>query len=86
MLSFCVYILSFWVLANEAYEQSLSEIANIKRAIEQETFEKDAALKSSTDLRNMVKKTEGEKLELNRIIQELKQKLSGTLRSHSLHL
>lgn len=75
MFSFCVV---FCVLANEAYELSVSEISNLKRTIEQETFEKDAALKSSTDFRNMVKKSEGEKLELNRINQELKQKISGT--------
>lgn len=66
------------ILSVEAAKQhSLSEILNLKRALGQEAFEKNAAQKAANDLRNMIKKSESEKLEQNHIIQELKQRISG---------
>lgn len=54
-----------------------NEITDLRRAIGQEVFEKEAVQKTSNELRNMVKKAESDKVELNRIIQENKQKISG---------
>lgn len=68
----------YWYFSVEEVKQhNLSEILNLKRALGQEVFEKDAAQKAANDLRNMIKKSESEKLEQNHVIQELKQKISG---------
>ena len=52
----------------------------LKRAINQEVFEKEASQNSATDLRNMVRRVEGEKSDLQHTIQETKQALSGWFR------
>ena len=54
-----------------------NEITDLKRAVGQEVFEKEAVQKTANDLRNMVKRAEGEKVELNRIIQESRQKITS---------
>ena len=58
-----------------------NEITDLRRTIGQEIFEKEAIQKTSNELRNMVKKAEGEKVDLNRIIQEGKQKTAGVVSS-----
>ena len=64
-------------LADEHEEILRAEIADIRRAASQEMFEKEAVLKTANDLRNMVKRLEGEKVELNRLIQDLKARVTG---------
>ena len=64
-------------LADEHEEILRAEIADIRRAASQEMFEKEAVLKTANDLRNMVKRLEGEKVELNRLVQDLKARVTG---------
>lgn len=61
----------------EQRELMRNEITDLRRAIGQEVFEKEAIQKTSNEMRNMVKKAESDKVELNRIIQDCKQKIAG---------
>ena len=55
-----------------------TDITNLKRAVNEEVHEKEAVQKTANDLRNHVKKAEGEKTELSRLLQDARQKISGT--------
>ena len=61
----------------EALQLARGENAELKRALGQETFEKEASHKSCEELRAMVKRAEGERVDLSRVLQELRQKLAG---------
>lgn len=52
-------------------------MTDLRRAIGQEQFEKEAVQKTANDLRNMVMKAESEKTELCRFIQDERQKIGG---------
>jgi hypothetical protein len=67
----------FIFLADELREVAKSEMTDLRRIIGQEQFEKEAVQKTANDLRNMVMKVESEKTDLNRLIQDEKQKLAG---------
>ncbi len=54
--------------------------ADLKRAINEEIHEKEAVQKTAHDLRNIVKKVEGDKMELNRGVQEGRQRIGGQSR------
>jgi len=62
-----------------------NEITDLKRTIGQEIFEKEAVQKTSNELRNMVKKAEGDKVDLSRVIQEGKQKIAGNANIMKYH-
>jgi len=49
----------------------------VKRALYEESYENEAVQKTANDLRNMVKKAEADKADLNRQIQEAKQRIAG---------
>ena len=55
----------------------LKEATDLKRAINEEIHEKESVQKTAHDLRNQVKKAEGEKIEQNRVIQDSKQRIGG---------
>jgi len=67
------------VLAEEQKEVTRSDVTALRLAVGQETFEKDTLQQSCSDLRTQVKRLEAEKAEFSRIIQETKQRISGTL-------
>lgn len=67
----------WYVAADEQKDGLRKEIMSLKRSLAEETYEKDAIQTTSNNLRNMVKKTEGEKLELNRLLQEANQRVTG---------
>lgn len=66
-------------------ESLRKEMMSLKRSLAEETYEKEAIQTTSNNLRNMVKKTEGEKLELNRILQEANQRVTGKSLYYVLH-
>ena len=53
------------------------EINELKRANNEEILEKEAVQKTAADLRNNIKRSEGEKIELNRALQDSKQRGAG---------
>ena len=53
------------------------DIVEVKRALGEEIREKEMVGRTADDLRNKVKKLEGDKTEMGRIIQEAKQKIGG---------
>lgn len=55
-----------------------NEIADLKRVIGQEIYEKEATQSSANELRILLKKADGEKVELNHALQELRQRNAGT--------
>ena len=48
-----------------------------KRVINEEIHEKETVQATANDLRNQVKRSEGEKTELNRLLQEARQRIGG---------
>lgn len=64
-------------LVEEALQLARAEIIELKRTLAQETFEKDASHKSCDELRVMVKKAEGDRVDLSRHLQDMRQRLSG---------
>ena len=52
---------------------------DLKRNINDEIREKEAVAKTAQELRNKVKATEAEKVDLSRNIQELRQRVSSEL-------
>ena len=62
---------------DEHKELMRKDIIDLKRAMNDEIHEKEATQKSANDLRNMVKKAEAEKIELNRSLQDAGQKIAG---------
>jgi len=63
--------------ALEALQLAKAENVELKRAIGQEVFEKEASQQSCEELRGMVKRCEGEKVDLSRLVQDLKQRITG---------
>ena len=53
------------------------EIVEHKRVINEEIHEKETVQATANDLRNQVKRSEGEKTELNRLLQEARQRIGG---------
>ena len=53
------------------------DIVDLKRTMNDEIHEKEATQKAAIDLRNMVKKAEAEKIELNRSLLDAGQKIAG---------
>ena len=65
--------------AGEEQREGLrKEIADLRRALHEERYEKEAVQAGATDLRNMVKRVEAERAELGRLIQEARQRIAGT--------
>ncbi len=56
-----------------------NEMAVLKRAVGQETYEKEAIQASANELRSLLKKSDGEKVEMNHILQETRQRITGKL-------
>ena len=65
-------------LGDEHIELQRKEIIEVKRLLNEEIREKEAVQKTANELRNMVKKAEGEKTELARLLQDSRQKGAGT--------
>ena len=65
---------------DEHKELMRKDIVDLKRAMNDEIHEKEATQKAANDLRNMVKKAEAEKIELNRSLQDAGQKIAGLWR------
>ena len=65
---------------DEHKELMRKDIIDLKRAMNDEIHEKEATQKAANDLRNMVKKAEAEKIELNRSLQDAGQKIAGLWR------
>ena len=61
----------------EVKEQMRREIVETKRAMNEEAREKELVGKTADELRGKVKKAEADKTEMNRVIQEAKQRISG---------
>ena len=55
-------------------ETMRKEITNLKRSVSEEVYEKEIIQRTSSDLRNMVKRLETDKVENKRLIHELKQR------------
>ena len=67
------------VFAGEEHQElQRKEIIEVKRLLNEEIREKEAVQKTANDLRNMVKKAEGEKTELSRLLQDARLKIGGT--------
>jgi len=64
--------------ADEQKELARSDVNALRVAVTQETFEKDTLQQSCADLRAQLKKLDSEKAELSRVVQDAKQKVSGT--------
>ena len=62
---------------DEHKELMRKDIIDLKRTMNDEIHEKEATQKAAIDLRNMVKKAEGEKIELNRSLLDAGQKIAG---------
>jgi len=62
-------------LGEEVREVMRTDVTNLKRTINEEVLEKETVQKTANDLRNQVKKVEGEKIELNRLLTDAKQKI-----------
>lgn len=75
------YMLWINYLGEEQKESMRNEIVELRRAINQETYEKEVIQKTSNDMRNFAKKAEAEKVELSRIIHECQQKINCNLSS-----
>jgi len=50
----------------------------LRRALGEEAYEKEAVQKTATDLRNMVKQLEVEKVDSGRTVQDLRQRIART--------
>ena len=59
------------------------DIVDLKRNVNEEVHEKEAVQQTAHELRNNVKRLEGEKTELSRIIQEAKQRIGGKIFCHT---
>ena len=70
----------FPLTGEELRELMRKEIIDLKRGVNEEVHEKEAVQKTANDLRNMVKRAEGEKTELSRLLQDARQKIAGMLR------
>ena len=70
-------------LGDEHIELQRKEIIEVKRLLNEEIREKEAVQKTANELRNMVKKAEGEKTELARLLQDSRQKAAGTINPRS---
>ena len=53
------------------------EIVEHKRVIHEEIHEKETVMATANELRGNVKRIEGEKTELNRLLQEARQRIGG---------
>jgi len=53
------------------------DIFDLKRNLNDEIREKEAVQRAATELRNMVKATEAEKVDLSRNVQDLKQRVGS---------
>ena len=62
---------------DEHKELMRKDIVDLKRTMNDEIHEKEATQKAAIDLRNMVKKAEAEKIELNRSLLDAGQKIAG---------
>lgn len=67
---------SVWT-AEENGELQRKHIFDLKRNINDEIREKETVCKTANDLRAKVKASEGEKVDLSRSIQELRQRVSS---------
>ena len=63
--------------AEENIELQHKQVFDLKRNINDEIREKEAVAKTAQELRNKVKATEAEKVDLSRNIQELRQRVSS---------
>ena len=67
------------IVGEEHGELQRKEIIEVKRLLNEEIREKEAVQKTANELRNMVKKAEGEKTELARLLQDGRQKIAGNI-------
>lgn len=64
-------------LGDETRELMAKDIFDLKRNLNDEIREKEAVQRAAAELRNMVKNTESEKVDLNRSVQDLKQRVGS---------
>jgi len=79
-----LHCMTLSVTGQEVKESLKKEILDMKRSLTEESFEKDAVQKTSAELRNRLKKTEAEKVELSQQIQEMRQRLNSKLSSKNI--
>jgi len=65
------------MLGEEAKETLRKEVVDVKRALAEEAQEKDLVQRTAAELRATIKREEAEKTELNRVIQEDKNRIGG---------
>lgn len=76
-------LFSYNFTADENRELMQKEIYDLKRNLNDEIREKEAVLKTNAELRNKIKVSEAEKVELTRNVQDLKQRV-GILEEQKL--
>lgn len=74
----CFHLSSSFCTGEEHSELQRKDMVEVKRLLQEETREKEAVQKSAADLRNMVKRAEAEKTELSRLLQDARQRITGT--------
>lgn len=67
------------VLAENNAEALRKELTDVRRLLADSNFEKEKYHNTNKDLRDHVKRTEGEKRELNRVLEESQQKITSKL-------
>ena len=67
----------FIISGDENRELMRKEITELKRAINEEVLEKEAVQKTAAELRGIIKRSEGEKIELSRHVADAKQRIGG---------
>ena len=65
---------------DEARDLMRKEIVELKRLVNEEIHEKETVQATAAELRAQIKRIEAEKTELNRLLQEARQRIGGTLR------
>ncbi len=71
-----------FIAGDENRELMRKEITELKRAINEEVLEKEAVQKTAAELRGTIKKSEGDKIELSRLVGDAKQRIGGQNNSH----
>jgi len=66
-----------WCAGEEQREAMRKDVLELKRNMNDEVREKDAIAKTSEELRNVVKKNEGDKIELSRALTDTRQRAAG---------
>ena len=67
---------------DEARDLMRKEIVELKRLVNEEIHEKETVQATAAELRGQIKRVEGEKTELSRLLQEARQRIGGEYNIH----